>query len=81
MEVLFIANLLIGQYVHLSSFTPWYRKTAWLPALIHRAYKLWSNSETLSIELLKFPSFAWNCFPKRLTKNLLKHFAPGSQSN
>ena len=65
-----------GQYVHLSSFTPWYRKTAWLRALIHRAYKLCSNSEILSIELSEIYKFAsWNGFPKRLTKNLLKQFA------
>ena len=65
MEVLFIANLLIGQYVHvhLSSFTPWYRKTAWLRALIHRAYKLWSNSETLSIELSEISKFRLELFP------------------
>ena len=65
-----------GQYVHLSSFTPWYRKTAWLRALIHRAYKLCSSSEILSIELSEIYKFAsWNGFPKRLTKNLLKQFA------
>ena len=63
MEVLFNANLLIGQYVHLSSFTPWYRKTAWLRTLIHRAYKLWSNSETLSIELSEISKFRLELFP------------------
>ena len=68
-----------GQYVHLSSFTPWYRKTAWLRALIHRAYKLCSNSEILSIKLSEIYKFAsWNGFPKRLTKNLLKQFAPNA---
>ena len=71
-----------GQYVHLSSFTPWYRKTAWLRALIHRAYKLCSNSEILSIELSEIYKFAsWNGFPKRLTKNLLKQFAPKATNN
>ena len=65
-----------GQYVHLSSFTPWYRKTARLRALIHPAYKLCSNSKILSIELSEIYKFAsWNGFPKRLTKNLLKQFA------
>ena len=47
-----------GQYVHSSSFTPWYRKTAWLRALIHRAYKLCSNSEILSIKLSEIYKFA-----------------------
>ena len=47
-----------GQYVHLSSFTPWYRKTAWLRALIHRAYKLCSNSEILPIKLSEIYKFA-----------------------
>ena len=71
-----------GQYVHLSSFTPWYRKTAWLRALIHRAYKLYSNSEILSIELSEIYKFAsWNGFPKRLTKNLPKQFAPNATNN
>ena len=28
-----------GQYTHLSSFTPWSRRTAWIRALINRAYK------------------------------------------
>ena len=73
-----------GQYVHLSSFTPWawYRKAAWLRALIHRAYELCSNSEILSIELSEISKFAsWNGFPKRLTKNLLKQFAPNATNN
>ena len=71
-----------GQYVHLSSFTPWYRKTAWLRALIHRAYKFCSNSEILSIGLSEIYKFAsWNGFPKRLTKNLLKQFAPNATNN
>ena len=39
-----------GQYVHLSSFTPGYKKTAWLRAFIHRAYKHCNNSEILSIK-------------------------------
>ncbi len=36
-----------GQYVHLSSFTPWCRKTAWLRALVYRAHKICSNCRTL----------------------------------
>ena len=37
-----------GQYTHLSSFTPWSRKTAWIRALVNRAYKICSNHQQSS---------------------------------
>ena len=83
MELLFIANLLIqdNTYTYLVLHLG-IEKTAWLRALIQRAYKLCSNSEILSIELSEISKFAsWNGFPKRLTKNLLKHFAPNATNN
>jgi hypothetical protein len=57
-----------GQYVHLSSFTPWCRKIAWLRALVYRAYKICSNDELLRNELSNITKFAsWNGFSKQLT--------------
>ncbi len=32
-----------GQYTHFSSFTPWSHKTAWIRALVNRAYQICSN--------------------------------------
>ena len=40
-----------GQYIHLSSFTPWSRKTAWIRSLIHSAQKICSNTTLLSDEI------------------------------
>ena len=38
-----------GQYQHITSFSPWSRKVAWIRALVNRAYKICSN-ETLLTE-------------------------------
>jgi hypothetical protein len=35
-----------GEYQHISSFSPWSRKVAWIRALVHRAYKI-CNAEVL----------------------------------
>ena len=40
-----------GQYVHLSSFTPWCRKVAWLRSLVYHGHKICSNHELLQEEL------------------------------
>ena len=71
-----------GQYVHLSSFTPWCRKIAWLRALVYRAYKICSNDELLRNELSNITKFAsWNGFSKQLTNKLLKSFTPKLPNN
>jgi hypothetical protein len=54
-----------GQYVHLSSFTPWSMKIAWLLALVCRAYKICSNDELLRNAVSNITKFAfWNGFSK-----------------
>ena len=64
---IFRKSTLIDQYIHLSSFRPWSRKTTWIRSLIDRAYKICSCKSLLSDELnniLKLTS--WNGFPKRI---------------
>jgi hypothetical protein len=56
-----------GQYIHLSSFTPWSYKIAWIRSLVHRAYKICSNESLISDEMRKIRKFmSWNGFPKTL---------------
>jgi hypothetical protein len=71
-----------GQYVHLSSFTPWCRKTAWLRSLVYRAHKICSNSVLLKNELQNIAHFAsWNGYPRRLANKLIESFTPKSSPN
>ena len=50
-----------GQYAHFSNFTPWSRKTAWIRALVNRAYKICSNHQLLQSELKTIKQFmSWN---------------------
>ena len=71
-----------GQYVHLSSFTQWCRKTAWLRSLIYRAHKICSNSVLLKTELQNIAQFAsWNGYPRRLANKLIESFTPKSSPN
>ncbi len=66
-----------GQYIHLSSFTPWCRKTAWLRALVHRAHKICSNIDLLKKELQRIAEFAsWNGYPRHMTNKLINAFSP-----
>jgi hypothetical protein len=69
-----------GQYSHISSFTPWSRKIAWIRALVNRAYKICSNATLLNNELKQIQNFmSWNGFPRKLTSKLIKltmHFKP-----
>ena len=54
-----------GQYVHFSSFEPWFRKTAWIKCLVERAEKICSNKKLFENQLSKIKSFmSWNGFPK-----------------
>ena len=56
-----------GQYIHLSSFTPWSYTIAWIRSLVHRAYKICSNESLISDEMRKIRKFmSWNGFPKTL---------------
>ena len=66
-----------GQYTHLSSFTPWCRKIAWIRAFVHRAHKICSNICLLENELQRIAEFAsWNGYPRRLANDLIKSFSP-----
>ena len=70
-----------GQYTHLSSFTPWSRKTAWIRALINRAYKICNNDQLLKLELKTIRDFmSWNGFSRNLTKKLINAFTPNPVS-
>ena len=42
-----------GQYQHITSFSPWSRKVAWIRALVNRTYKICSNKITLLKDKLK----------------------------
>ena len=71
-----------GQYVHLSSFTPWCRKTAWPRSLVYRAHKICSNSVLLKTELQNIAQFAsWNGYPRRLANKLIESFTLKSSPN
>jgi hypothetical protein len=66
-----------GQYIHLSSFTPWSYKIAWIRSLVHRAYKICSNESLISDEMRKIRKFmSWNGFPKTLANKLIQKFTP-----
>ena len=68
-----------GQYSHISSFTLWSQKTAWIRALINRAHKICSSGSTLKVELDQISKFmSWNSFPRRLSQKLMNTFKPSS---
>ena len=73
----FRKNKHTSQYVHLSSFTPWSYKIAWVRSLINRAYKVCSNDSLLSGVINNIMKFmTWNGFPKRLATKLIQKFTP-----
>ena len=56
-----------GQCTHFSSFTTWSRKTAWIRALVNRAYKICDNHQLLQLELKTIKKFmSWNGFSRKL---------------
>ena len=62
-----------GQYVHFSSFEPWYQKTAWIKCLLERAEKICSNKKLFENQLSKIKSFmSWNGFPKYVGRSIIK---------
>ena len=71
-----------GQYIHLSSFTPWSYKIAWTRSPVSRAQKICSNKTLVLDEIntaLKFIS--WNRFSKRLVTKLIKQITPNYYNN
>ena len=71
-----------GQYTHLSSFTPWSRKTAWIRALVNRAYRICNNHQLLQAELKTIKQFmSWNGFSRNLTNKLIHVFTPRAEMN
>ena len=71
-----------GQYTHLSSFTPWSRKTAWIRALVNRAYEICSNHQLLQSELKTIKQFmSWNGFSRNLTNKLIHGFTSRAEMN
>ena len=62
-----------GQYVHFTSFEPWYRKTAWAKCLIERAELICSNKQLLDGQISKIKSFmSWNGYPRYVWNNIIK---------
>jgi hypothetical protein len=71
-----------GQYQHISSFSPWSRKVAWIRALVHRAYKICNTEDLLKDELQHIKNFlSWNGFPRKLSLKLIDQFKPSTTSN
>ena len=66
-----------GQYSHISSFTPWSRKIAWIRALVNHVYKICSNATLLNNELKQIQNLmSWNGFPRKSTPKLINQFKP-----
>ena len=62
-----------GQYVHFSSFEPWFRKTAWIKCLVEHAEKICSNKKLFENQLSKIKSFmSWNGLPKYVGRSIIK---------
>ena len=62
-----------GQYSHFSSFEPFYRKTAWVKFLYHRAFKICSTKSLLNNQIEIIKSFmSWNGYPKSIQNSLMK---------
>ena len=61
-----------GQCTHFSSFEPFFRKTARVKSLFHRASKLCSTSQLFENQIRKLKMFimSWNGFP-RAVRNLV----------
>ena len=61
-----------GQYVHFTSFEPWYRKPAWVKSLVERAERI-SNKHLFEKQILKIKSFmSWNGYPIYVCNSVLK---------
>ena len=61
-----------GQYVHFTSFEPWYRKTAWAKCLIERTERICSNKQLLDGQISKIKSFmSWNGYPRYVRNNII----------
>ena len=62
-----------GQYSHFSSFEPFYRKTAWVKSLYHRAFKICSTNSLLNNQIEIIKSFmSWNGYPESIENFLMK---------
>ena len=62
-----------GQYVHFTSFEPWYRKTVWAKCLIERAERICSNKQLLDGQISKIKSFmSWNGYPRYVRNNIIR---------
>ena len=62
--------------MHISSFTPWCRKIAWLRELVNRAHKICSNSFLMTRELQRIAEFtSWNGYPRSMDNDLITSFS------
>ena len=74
-----------GQFVHMNSFEPWNRKTAWVRSLVSRAQRLCSDQSRLNSEYQCINKFLlWNGFPsltaKKVLSTLKKTFVNGKST-
>ena len=70
-----------GQYINISSFTPWRWKTAWIRSLIERAKKICSK-RSFTNELNTIKKLAsWNGYPKYVTNAIIKNILSKDVSN
>ena len=57
-------SLHTSQYTHFSGFETFFRKTAWVKSLFHRASKICSTSQLFENQIRKLKMFmSWNGFP------------------
>ena len=62
-----------GQYVHFTSFEPWYRKTAWIKCRVERAERICSNKHLFDNQISKINSFmSWNGYPSYVCNVILR---------
>ena len=62
-----------GQYVHFTSFKPWYRKTAWIKCLVECAERICSNKHLFHNRISKIKSFmSWNGYPSYVCNVILR---------
>ena len=74
MVLIFTVKTLIPVNIRIfSSFEPFYRKTAWVKSLYHRAVKICSTKSLLNNQIEIIKSFmSWNGYPKSIQNFLMK---------
>ena len=62
-----------GQYVHFTSFEPWYKKTAWIKCLVERTERICSNKQLFDNQISMIKSLmSWNGYPSDVRNVILR---------